>query len=157
MADCDASNTDSSIQIEALQRQLQAALQLAAAEKTKREKQFSEASAKIAKAEEELAKSKAHAIKLMSPRKRSSSDASDASDASATTTFLGCQMLRKTAKLILEDGKEFIGFSFGAERFAVSYYCSSSLYPTPILLMTQIHSQYRFRRDCLQHWYGRIP
>ena len=154
MADCDASNTDSSIQIEALQRQLQAALQLAAAEKTKREKQFSEASAKIAKAEEELAKSKARAIKLMSPRKRSSSEESDAS---ATTTFLGCQMLRKTAKLILEDGKEFIGFSFGAERFAVSYYCSSSLYPTPILLMTQIHSQYRFRRDCLQHWHGRIP
>ena len=113
MADCDASNTDSSTQIEALQRQLQAALELAATEKLKREKQFSEASAKIAKAEEELAKSKAHAIKLMSPRKRSSSEESDES---ATTTFLGCQMLRKTAKLILEDGKEFIGFSFGAER-----------------------------------------
>ena len=121
MADSDASNSDSSTQIEALQRQLQAALQLAATEKLKREKQFSEASAKIAKAEEELAKSKAHAIKLMSPRKRSSSEESDTS---ATTTFLGCQMLRKTAKLILEDGKEFIGFSFGAERFAVCYYCS---------------------------------
>ena len=95
-------------QIESLQLQLKAALKMAETEKRMRKEQFSEASAKIAKAEEQLAKSRQSSPRL---RSRNSFDSADA--------FLGCKMLRKTAKLILENGKEFIGFSFGAERFVV--------------------------------------
>ena len=99
-------------QIESLQQQLNAALKQAEVEKQMRKKQFSEASAKIAKAEEELAKSRLSPRSPTRPRPPKN-------DQSSTDAFLGCQMLRKTGKLILKDGQEFIGFSFGAERSVV--------------------------------------
>ena len=122
MADKITETGDKARQIESLQRQLEAALKLAESEKRKRKEQFSEASAKIAKAEKQLAESKAQTAELtelvsspVSPRKffQESGDSDSIGDA---TTFLGCPMFRRTGKLILDDGNEFVGFSFGAPR-----------------------------------------
>ena len=88
-------------QIESLQQQLNAALKQAEVEKQMREKQFSEASAKIAKAEEELAKSRLSPRSPTRPRPAKN-------DQSSTDVFLGCQISRKTGNVIMKDGQEVI-------------------------------------------------